>query len=281
MAKYSSVWLDLRRRIFVENKNGKMYFVLAVAVFCTGIYFIFQTPSSFNGKKYLSSKDSLNSTTDDGQISKKVFEETAKAVKITPKPISFRTPASKPGSPLFRKKLRRRIKEQRVKREEATMDEEIFNGTTFESREVSFEKVDNFFAILPEDYLPNNYEKVQELNGLYIVSYNGSKPVDALDVVKNNETGNLAIFTGILRVKLKDYDQAKGLIELINEDISAQNKKVEASVSLEFEHINIASYKFDNYESTIFVYKLLQTEPFEGLVERVTVDLIEWKRTSN
>jgi hypothetical protein len=29
------------------------------------------------------------------------------------------------------------------------------------------------------------------------------------------------------------------------------------------------------------VYNILRTEAFENLVERINIDLIEWKRTSN
>ncbi|MFT6633018.1 MAG: hypothetical protein ACJAS4_002987 [Bacteriovoracaceae bacterium] len=269
----------------MKDNNGKFYVAFGVLIVGTGLYFIFQSPPQFDAQKYIEVKgDLISRSSENSSDVEGVLESVSKTEALLQRKEieQGRRPAKMQGDSIGKKQLSRTHKSLRNKREQYTLDTEVvYESNKFEANEIQFEKIENFYAIFPEDYLPNNYEKVQELNGLYIIKYDGDIPDGALSVVKNNDTNNLAIFTGILRVKLKDFDSADGLMDLINQGIVKDSKKVDPEINTDLSHIRVATYKFSNYENTIFVYNILRTEAFENLVERINIDLIEWKRTSN
>lgn len=268
----------------MKNNTAKFYLGFGVLIAGTGLYYIFQSPPQFDAQKYIEVKgDLVPRTSETPSNLQNGMESTSKTETLLQrdKVNQVRRPAKTEGDLIAKKQLSRTHMSLRNKREQYTLESEKYESNKFEANDIQFEKIENFYAILPEDYLPNNYEKVQELNGLYIVKYDGEIPDGALSVVKNKDTNNLAIFTGILRVKLADFDLANGLMDLVNQGIVEDSKKVDPEVNTSLGHIRVVTYKFSDYENTIFVYNILRTEPFEKLVERVNIDLIEWKRSSN
>jgi hypothetical protein len=265
----------------VKNNLGKIIFGIGILVIGAGVYFLSKSSPQFSAKKYIESKNKIRPTMVSKVEGDRSVIDSPVGSKNKKGSTGNRKPAYKSGSQLHKKKLRRQVKIQRNNREKSTLNTENFGSKKFTINDIKFEKVDNFYAISPEDYLPNNYEKVQELNGLFIVKYDGEMPDGSLAIVKNGDTNNLAVFTGILRVKLKDFDQASDLIDLVNEGIVSEDQKIEANLNIELQHIRVGSYQFSDYEDTMFTYDILQTEPFKDLVERVNIDLIEWKRNSN
>lgn len=143
---------------------------------------------------------------------------------------------------------------------------------------VQYQLVKNLMAIKEEDFIPMQYESEGQLNGYYLVKKESDDyERSALAVVYNEDTKGVAIFTGILKIKFFDFEQASGLDEIIH---SKLGRSIPMQIVEEYPHINMAFYKFDNFEQTMMVYDLLSSETLKETFERVTIDLLEWHRST-
>lgn len=148
---------------------------------------------------------------------------------------------------------------------------------SWESNGVKYKLIRNLMAIKEEDFVPTQYESEGKFNGYYLVK----KDTDdlersALAVIYNEDTKGIAIFTGILKIKFIDFEQASVLGEMIQ---AKTGGAISLHITEEYPHINMAFFKFDNYEQTMNVYDLLNSNSFKTIIERVTIDLLQWHRT--
>ena len=102
-------------------------------------------------------------------------------------------------------------------------------------------------------------------NNYYIVEGDDA-PRDALRVMENANTGEYAIFTGILKVKLEN-------MSFLDEILTSYDCVVESS----YPHINVAMIKFSEYELTLKAHNELQKIEW---VKRSEVELLEYSRGS-
>ena len=100
-------------------------------------------------------------------------------------------------------------------------------------------------------------------NNHYIVKGDRA-PIDALKVVQNTQTGELAIFTGIVKVKLRDSSY-------VDEILNNYDCELEKS----YGHIETYFFKFDDYEQTIEANRELMNAHY---VLRSEVDVLEYSR---
>jgi|TARA_Y100000768_G_scaffold381872_1_gene361244 hypothetical protein len=151
----------------------------------------------------------------------------------------------------------------------------------FEVGDQKYEKLENVYAINKDQFLPNAYELLEEKNNLYIVYVPNDipPPEDAYTVIKEEGFDNLIIFTGRLRVKFYDYGQVNYLVEMVNE-ISSSQKFYQVGINRSLEHINVATYEFNDYEQTMSFYEYLKHSRFDTVVIRVTIDMIQWQRVA-
>ncbi len=142
-------------------------------------------------------------------------------------------------------------------------------GTTPKDSDLSFQNqsyylLENKFAVSAQD-MDTPPSGAQLKNNYYIVEGDDA-PRDALRVMENANTGEYAIFTGILKVKLEN-------MSFLDEILTSYDCVVESS----YPHINVAMIKFSEYELTLKAHNELQKIEW---VKRSEVELIEYSRGS-
>lgn len=142
-------------------------------------------------------------------------------------------------------------------------------GITPKVSDLSFENqsyylLENKFAVSAQD-IGTPPAGAQLKNNYYIVEADDA-PRDALRVMQNANTGEYAIFTGILKVKLEN-------MSFLDEILTNYDCVVESS----YPHINVALIKFSDYELTLKVHSELQKIEW---VKRSEVELLEYSRGS-
>ncbi|MCO4754416.1 MAG: hypothetical protein KC478_08025, partial [Bacteriovoracaceae bacterium] len=100
-------------------------------------------------------------------------------------------------------------------------------------------------------------------NGHYIVKGDRA-PVDSVRVVQNSQTGELAIFTGIVKVKLTDSSYVDDILD-----------NFDCELDKSYEHINTFFFKFDSYDQTLEANRQLSDAAY---VLRTEVDVLEYSR---
>ena len=137
--------------------------------------------------------------------------------------------------------------------------------------------VNNLMAVKKEDLGPGPFGQWEEFAGYYLIKKSIKDSVDsnAKTVLYNEDSGGIAIFMGVLKIQFFDYADNDKLKEIMTR-IYADSIRME--LIEERENINLAFYQFENYEQTMSVYHLLQTEELKKIIKRTTIDLIQWKR---
>ncbi|MBC76921.1 MAG: hypothetical protein CME64_12985 [Halobacteriovoraceae bacterium] len=128
----------------------------------------------------------------------------------------------------------------------------------------SYHLLENKFAVNAQEYdvPPAGSDKI---NNHYIVD-GIDAPRDALRVLENAKTGGLAVFTGILKVKLSDMSQLDILLS-----------QYDCVVENSYPHINVVLIKFSDYELTIQAHE--EISKLEWVI-RSEVELLEYSRGS-
>ena len=142
--------------------------------------------------------------------------------------------------------------------------------------------LENYFAVPKTDFVPQDLKFYQEMQGVYIVESTNGKPIDALSVLSIEGTDRVAIFTGMLRVKFGSSSSYLGL-DLIDylSNYTGVDMSPEVSYNRDTERINIAAYHFDNYDTCTKAYSVLQALKEELDINRITIEIIEYQRSSN
>lgn len=137
------------------------------------------------------------------------------------------------------------------------------NFSTIKTAEKSYLLLENYYAIKLNDSnraaYPNAPVKLAHLlvNEL-------QRPPGALHIVENQETSRLAIFTGVISVKLKDFSMADSLITDVFYEVSNY-----------YENIDVVHYQLSSFEDVMRVYSRLQSN---SNVMRVKIELLEYSR---
>ena len=265
----------------MKDNKGLIYSLTILAVIGIGIYLLFPGSKDFEMNKYSAKRESNTRKTSsllkpDEKLRRQGQE----------KPHTISKPKSNKGRKIAGTQIGPQIKQ--ATRESFKMSYRAPSNTKlapefsdFTFREVNYSLVKNYIAVPADESIPYD-KRVKEFNNTYIIKFDGDNPPpEAKAVVLNKGTGNFAIFTGVLRVKLSEYSMKEEIIDRLNKGVSDSAQVVSPKITDEHENIQVATYQFDNYEQTMFVYKTLQTEPFQDDVKRVNIDLIEWSRKEN
>ena len=135
-------------------------------------------------------------------------------------------------------------------------------GDFSNGRGEAFSLVENLSALEPgraEGY----DEETEILNGFYLVS-GSAAPGRSLPVVKNEETGNYAVFTKVIKAKLKDFSYEFEIARDSDGDIAES-----------FEHINTVFYRYESYEKTLEALGAIRKRPE---VIRAEIEVLENRR---
>lgn len=144
-----------------------------------------------------------------------------------------------------------------------------------------YQRVSNLAAISKRSFSQAPYNVLSSVNGFYIIEvqdkFDDLSDVSAL--VYNSESKNYAIFTGVIKVKFKDfgYSSINNFRNLIFDRSGADFDFVINNV---YENINVAHYKFNSYESAVSAHKLLSSGAYNDVILRARVELLEYFRVN-
>lgn len=265
----------------MKDNKGLIYSLTFLALLGIGFYYFFPGKKDFEMNKYSAKRESNSRKT-----SSLLKPETRLKNQGQEKSHTISKPKVSKGRKIAGSQIGPQIKQ--ATRESFKMSYRAPSNTKlapefsdFTFRDVDYSLVENYIAVPADDSIPYD-KRVKEFNNTYIIKFDGDNlPPEAKAVVLNKGTGNFAIFTGILRVKLSQYSMKEDIINRLNNGVSDSAQIVSPKITDEHENIQVATYKFDSYEQTMFVFKTLQTEPFQADVKRVNIDLIEWSRKEN
>ena len=123
----------------------------------------------------------------------------------------------------------------------------------------------NSFALKATDENKKRYPDHSEKLGYIIIdSEAGEKPIDALGVTVNKDSGSRGIMTGIITVKFED-------LSLHTQLFSSQDYTV---INI-YEHINLVHYQFDSIEQVVLSFSEIQGN---SNVRRSSLEILEYVR---
>lgn len=123
--------------------------------------------------------------------------------------------------------------------------------------------LDDYHAIRRSHENQNDFPQAILKNGYFIVQ-EPPGPGERTRVLKNASTGGLAVFTGVLKTRLKDMNFADEL---------ASN--FQCQVANRYDHINAVFYQFESYEETLAAHRAFQEHPW---VISSEIELLEGER---
>jgi hypothetical protein len=133
----------------------------------------------------------------------------------------------------------------------------------FVSNEARYKFLDHFYAVANTPENRQLYPRAEmKLNYLIVES---EAPLHGLLIVENEETGNLGIFTGVLKVKLNSLQDMETLI----------NHNQYQIINI-YDHIQVVQYQIDDVELAIKTYQQLRQN---SQVQRVNLEILEYART--
>lgn len=134
----------------------------------------------------------------------------------------------------------------------------------FQNDSVGYRFVDYFYAIKDSEENRKRFPGADSKLG-YLIVESKVQLEDGKSVVLNSETGNIGIFTGILKVKLSDINYAHQIIPHNNFIITNS-----------YDHINVVHYEIADPILAIETQKKILLNPY---VKRVRVEILEYQRT--
>lgn len=126
-----------------------------------------------------------------------------------------------------------------------------------------FYRFEEIHAIKEGDELPSEYQLIETKLGHHIIKTNLT-PSNAAAVVLPEGSQSVAIFTGVLKIKFKDYQTGQGLLN-----------DYPGFVTEEYAYISSLLFQMDSYEQTIEAYQQLKNHPE---VENVEYELLQYAR---
>ncbi len=151
----------------------------------------------------------------------------------------------------------------------------VNEGINFEMDGRGFVLTDNAYSINKNDFDPNTQRIIEQRPGNQIIVVSDEVPTSPFEkVVKNQDTGNYAVFTGKLFIKLFDPYQADIVIERVME-ISPENLSRPKLDYTKADTIRVVSFIFDDYNQTMEFYNTAKGPEFDDLIERINIKLIE------
>ena len=137
-------------------------------------------------------------------------------------------------------------------------------GPDFQNGVGNYKFLDFFYAIANTEENRKIYPEAQIKLG-YIIVESETPITDALAVVENADTGHLGIFTGILKVKLKDMQDVDQVIE-----------HNQYEIEITHDHISLVQYRIDDIALALKTHEELTSNP---KVKRVSLEILEYQRT--
>ena len=138
----------------------------------------------------------------------------------------------------------------------ATVEFENTNG-------MSYKKLAGFYAVKKTADNEDSYAGADYKLGYFIVA--SETPITGASVVvENSDTGALGIFTGIIKVKLKDLNEARQILSHQDYEVS----KI-------YDHISVVFYQFDDFDITL--NSLAEFREHPG-VKRANIEVLEYVR---
>ena len=128
---------------------------------------------------------------------------------------------------------------------------------------MSYKKLAGFYAVKKTADNEDLYAGADYKLGYFIIK--SDTPVaGASVVVENSDTGALGIFTGIIKVKLKDLNEARQILSHQDYEVS----KI-------YDHISVVFYQFDDFDITL--NSLAEFREHPG-VKRANIEVLEYVR---
>ncbi len=123
--------------------------------------------------------------------------------------------------------------------------------------------LENYFAVIDSKENRQRFDKFERKLG-YLFVRGQMKPMDAVVVTQNKDSGALGIMTGVLTVKLYDFSEYQNLIDHSN-----------FSISQLYDHIKVVHYRIDSSELAISTYESLKGHPN---IQRMSLEILEYSR---
>ncbi len=269
----------------MENLTKKsLYFVVLIALSLLG-FWIFEPSPESTADKFSNfmphSRPKANSESESSQTSS---HTTAKAAASEDRKPAHRANNSGPRyvtrpSPLVQRPLGHEVAPPKLEYLNNVIIDESLPSLQLQALE--YVKLENLVAISHKQKLGPEYNVVGKYGFFQLVRLEEGQtaPGNALTVIKDQDSTDIAIFTGILRVKLVDYEKdVENIIQDASTYLSDDIHFSGASIKNKYDKISLATYQFDDYSTLIAIYKILSGPSFSGRVERVTIDLIKWSR---
>lgn len=135
-------------------------------------------------------------------------------------------------------------------------------GSDFINGPGKYKFLDHYYALKNTPENRQRFPNAQiKLNYLIVES---ELPLEGLPVVENADTGNLGIFTGVLKVKLHSMQDIDFIID-----------HNQYQVGETYEHINLVQYQINDVALAIKTYKKLQSHP---KAIRASLEILEFQR---
>jgi hypothetical protein len=163
-------------------------------------------------------------------------------------------------------KFKNQIKQQyKMGKDESFQYKSLAPGrrADFKNSTSSYKFLDHFYAIKDSPENRKNYPEHQEKLS-YLIVKSQTPVLESLPVVENENTGHLGVFTGILKVKLKDINDSDFIIGHNNYQVVKR-----------YEHIHIAHYHIEDVALAISTHQTLLQNP---KVLRATLEILEYSR---
>ena len=129
-----------------------------------------------------------------------------------------------------------------------------------------FAPMEDMYAVRKEDIDLSKFDIVEDRGYFVVIKSQQAPSVDILEVVKVKGSKKLGIFTGILKVKLNDFELADSMLDQYAHEIEES-----------YPQIGRVFYKFYSYQETIEAFNFLKSHPN---VNSVDVEILQYERSS-
>ena len=244
---------------YVKDDKKIIYFWGTILVFSTVALFIYQNSDSFSDStSYLSYQKKAKLR---GQIANKENDSINSDKKIKREIAQRRElPSRSSGSGPFPKPLRRKKKENSI-----NSDNRYYEESEFDIQVGDLTLKHDIYALKDTEEIPDDYTIIDKKLGHYIVKTNQT-PKNALGIVAVAGSKSFAIFTGVLRITLYDY-----------EDKDVVLNDFDGNTAHSYEHLNTVLFQFDQFEKTMLAFKDLEGR---AEVKKVSIELLQYQRSS-
>ena len=129
-----------------------------------------------------------------------------------------------------------------------------------------FAPIEDFYSVRKEDIDLSQFNIIEDRGYFVVIKSQQAPSVDILEVVKVKGSKKLGIFTGILKVKLNDFELADSMLDQYAHEIEET-----------YPQIGRVFYKFYSYQETMEAFIFLKSHPN---VNSVDVEILQYERSS-